>query len=126
MSKECFIIPGAPPAAGPYSHAVKTGNLLFVSGQTPMNAEGKLIEGDFQEHVRQCFRNVKTILEGSGSSLEQVVKMTGFLTTMDDFAAFNAVYKEFIAGDFPARSCVAVAQLPMNVRVEIEAIATVD
>jgi 2-iminobutanoate/2-iminopropanoate deaminase len=126
MSKQCINVTTAPPVVAPYSHAVRTGNLLFISGQTPVTLEGKVLEGDFKAETRQCLENLKAIIEGAGSSMEKVVKVTGFLTTMDNFAAFNEVYKEYFTENFPSRSCVAVAQLPLNVRVEIEAIAEID
>lgn len=109
----------------PYSPGVITGNLLFVSGQVPMNPETKrLAEGEFEEHVRQCLRNVETVLKASGLTLNHCVKVVVFLKDMANFDRLNAVYNEYFSEPRPARSCVQVAKLPLDVQVEIEAIAT--
>jgi len=116
----------APAAIGPYSQAVKVGNMVYTSGQIPMTAEGKLVDGDIHEQVRQVLNNLQKVLEAAGSSLEQIIKTTIYLTDMDDFIAVNTVYGEYFAGSYPARSTVAVKTLPKNVDVEIDAIAVVD
>ena len=124
MEKRCITAPNAPPAMGPYSHAVAAGNLLFVSGQVCLAPDGSgLQRGTVEEEARLVLNNVKAVLEDSGSSLDRVVKITAFLSDMDDFNAFNEVYKEFFAKDCPARSCVQVGRLPADVQVEVEAIA---
>ena len=126
MKKRCITAPGAPPAMGPYSHAVAAGNLLFVSGQGPLDpAGGGVIKGTFEEEARLTLSNVRAVLEDSGSSLQDVVKITIFITDMDNFKAFNKIYKEFFSEDCPARSCVQVAGLPADFQVEIEAIALI-
>jgi len=115
----------APAAIGPYSQAFISGNLIFTSGQIPLDPESGEVTGTgIEEQAEQCIKNLKAVLEAAGVSLKQVVKTTCFLADMGDFAAFNGVYAKHFAGK-PARSCVAVKTLPRNVRVEIEAIAEV-
>ena len=114
----------APAAIGPYSQAIKVGELLFVSGQLPINpATGAFAEGGIKELTRQSLTNMKAILEEAGTSMANVVKTTVFLADMNDFAAMNEVYAEFFAAPFPARSAVAVKTLPKGALVEIECIA---
>lgn len=113
----------APAAIGPYSQAVKVGEMLFTSGQIPLLPNGELLEGDIQAQTRQVLTNLQAVLEAAGSSLEQVVKCTCFLSDMNNFAAMNGVYGEFFAANPPARSAVEVARLPKDVLIEIEAIA---
>ena len=114
----------APAAIGPYSQAIKVGELLFVSGQLPINpATGTFAEGGIKELTRQSLTNMKAILEEAGTSMANVVKTTVFLADMNDFAAMNAVSAEFFAAPFPARSAVAVKTLPKGALVEIECIA---
>ncbi len=115
----------APAAVGPYSQAVRTGDLLFTAGQIPLTAQGSLVEGDVQAQTRQVMENLAAVLQAGGSSLDRVVKCTCFLADMNDFAAMNEVYGSYFAGDPPARSTVQVARLPRDVRIEIEAIAEV-
>lgn len=122
MTKRCIFSPNGPKAGGPYSHAVAAGNLLFVSGQVPMGPEG-VYKGAFPDEARLALNNLKAILEDAGSGLEQVVKVTAFLSDINNFAAFNEVYKEFFAADFPARTCIQAGRLPLDVQVEVEAIA---
>ncbi|MDR1507435.1 MAG: RidA family protein [Treponema sp.] len=113
----------APAAIGPYSQAVCSGGVVFTSGQIPLVPEtGAVVEGAVREQTLQVIHNLKAVLEEAGSGLSRVIKTTCFLANMDDFAAFNEVYAEHFAGK-PARSTVAVKQLPRNVLVEIEAIA---
>lgn len=124
MEKRCFIIPGGPPAQGPYSHAVAAGGFLYVSGMGPVACDGSgIVRGTIQEETRLAFLNLKTILEGAGSSLEKVVKVNAYLANMDDFSAFNEVYKEFFVSDYPARTTIQAGRLPMDIQVEIEAVA---
>ncbi len=116
----------APAAIGPYSQAVKQGNLVFTSGQIPIDPEtGELVRGGIEEQTERICANLKAVLEAAGSSLEKVLKTTCFLADMGDFAAFNAVYAKFFTGQ-PARSCVAVRTLPKNVLAEVECIALCD
>ncbi|MBP5761583.1 MAG: RidA family protein [Lachnospiraceae bacterium] len=115
----------APAAIGPYSQGVVTGNLLFASGQIPIvPSTGKVIEGGIVEQTTQACRNVGAILKAAGSNSDKVVKTTCFLADMNDFAAFNEVYAKFFVVT-PARSCVAVKDLPKGVLCEIEVIAEV-
>jgi 2-iminobutanoate/2-iminopropanoate deaminase len=112
-------------AIGPYSAAVEIGDLVFVSGQIPLDsATGKLVEGDISAQTRQSLENLKTILTAAGLTFGHVVKTTIFLTSMSDFAAVNEVYKAHVSEPYPARSTIAVAALPMGARVEIEMIAS--
>lgn len=114
---------GATPALGPYSAGVAIGGLVFVSGQIPTDADGRLPEG-IEAQTRQSIMNLKAVLEAGGSDLQHVVKTTVFLRDMDDFAAVNAVYAEYFNGAVqPARSCVQAAKLPKDMPLEIEAIA---
>lgn len=115
----------SPAAIGPYSQAIKINKMIFTSGQIPFNAEGKLISDDVQEQTRQSLNNVKNILEEAGTSMDNVIKCTVFISNMDDFSKINEVYQEFFSEPYPARSCVEVARLPRDVKVEIEAIATI-
>lgn len=116
----------APAAVGPYSQAVAAGNILFVSGQLPMNpATGELVKGSVEEETRQCLENAKAILEEAGTSLEKVIKATVFIKDMNQFGKINGVYAEYFNTHKPARACVEVARLPMDVNVEIEMIAMV-
>ena len=114
----------APAAIGPYSQAIRVGNLVFCSGQLPIDpATGTFPEGGIEAQTRQSLANVKAILTEAGADLAHVVKTTVFLASMDDFAAMNAVYAEAFSAPFPARSAVAVKTLPKNALVEIECIA---
>lgn len=121
MNKKAMIVENAPPAIGPYSHANIIGDLVFVSGQLPLS-NGVLIN-EIPEATKACLTNLKNVLEGCGSSLEKCVKVTVFLRDMNDFAAMNAVYAEFFTANEPARSAIAVAGLPKDAKIEIEAIA---
>lgn len=117
--------PNAPAAIGPYSQAVQAGNLLFVSGQIPINpATGAFAGEDIETQTRQSLTNVKHILEAAGFTLNDVVKTTVLLADIGDFAAMNAVYGEFFSENKPARACFAVKDLPKGALVEIEAIAS--
>jgi 2-iminobutanoate/2-iminopropanoate deaminase len=124
MQRERISTTDAPGAIGPYSQAIATGNFVFCSGQVPLvPASGALVEGDVRAQTRRALENLSGVLNAAGSSLAQVVKTTVFLVSMSDFAAMNEVYAEFFPGDPPARSTIAVAELPKGARVEIEAIA---
>jgi len=114
----------APAAIGPYSQAIAAGSLIFLSGQLPIDpVTGALIDGDIAAMTRQIFRNIETVLAAAGSTLSKVVKVTVFLTDLNDFQAMNAAYAEFFTHDPPARSTVQVARLPRDARIEIEVIA---
>lgn len=114
----------APAAIGPYSQAIQIGQLLFTSGQVPIDPEtGAIVEGGIQEQARQSLNNIKAILNAAGTNMGAVVKTTVFLQDMNDFAAMNEVYAQFFQEPYPARSAVQVARLPKDVLVEIEAIA---
>ena len=115
----------APAAIGPYSQAVRIGNLVFTSGQIPLTPEGELVQGGIEEQTHQVFRNLQAVLAEAGCGLQDVVKATVFLKDMNEFAAFNAVYASYFGNHKPARSTVEVARLPRDVRVEIELIAAV-
>ena len=124
-SREIVSTPAAPQAIGPYSQAVKHGGLVYCSGQIALDAEtGELIGGDVQAQTERCLRNLQAVLEASGSNLEQVLKCTVFVKSMDDFALVNEVYARFFTGDSPpARACVEVSRLPKDVLVEIDCVA---
>lgn len=123
--KEIIATEKAPAAIGPYSQAVKVGNLLFASGQIPINpATGAIEATDIKGQATQSLNNVKAILEAAGYSLSDVVKTTVFMADMADFAAVNEVYASFFTDRQPARSAVAVKSLPKNALVEIEVIAS--
>jgi len=113
----------APAAVGPYSQAVRVGDLLFTAGQIPLRPDGTLVDGDVRSQTRQVMENLSQVLQAGGSSLDRVVKCTCFLTDMDDFAAVNEVYGSYFGDEPPARSAVQVARLPKDVGIEIEAIA---
>ena len=116
----------APAAIGPYSQAIQVGNLVYTSGQIPIDPEtGTIVEGGIKEQTRQSLLNVKAILEEAGLTMANVVKTTVFMADMNDFADMNGVYAEFFTEPFPARSAVAVKTLPKNALVEIEVIAEV-
>lgn len=114
----------APAAIGPYSQAIHVGDLIYTSGQLPLNpATGAFPEGGIKAQTRQSLANVKAILEAAGTDMNHVVKTTVFMADMNDFADMNAVYAEFFTEPFPARSAVAVKTLPKGALVEIEAVA---
>lgn len=117
----------APAAIGPYSQAIQVGNLVYTSGQIPIDpATGTFIEGGIKEQTRQSLSNVRAILEEAGLSMANVVKTTVFIADMADFADMNAVYAEFFAEPYPARSAVAIKSLPKGALVEIEVVATIE
>ena len=125
--KEAIASPGAPKAIGPYSAAVRTGSLVFISGQVPFDpATGTLIEGDIAAQTRQVLKNVGALLEAAGLTHNHIVRTTVFLADMNDFTAMNEVYRTFFTEPFPARSTVQAARLPRDARIEIDAIAVGD
>jgi 2-iminobutanoate/2-iminopropanoate deaminase len=116
----------APSAIGPYSQAIQLGNLVYTSGQIPIDpVTGMFVEGGIKEQTRQSLLNVKAILEEAGLTMNDVVKTTVFMADMNDFADMNAVYAEFFTEPYPARSAVAVKTLPKGALVEIEVVAGV-
>lgn len=123
MMLEIVSTKDAPAAIGPYSQAVAANGMVFTSGQIAIiPATGEIAQGDITVQAEQVMKNLGAVLTAAGSSFENVVKTTCFLSDMADFSAFNAVYEKYFTGK-PARSCVAVKQLPKNVLVEVEAIA---
>ena len=124
--KEVISTKAAPAAIGPYSQAIKVGNLVYTSGQIPIDpATGSFVEGGIKEQTRQSLTNIEAILAEVGLSMSNVVKTTVFLADMNDFADMNAVYAEFFSEPYPARSAVAVKTLPKDALVEIEVVAEV-
>lgn len=122
--KEIISTANAPAAIGPYSQAVRAGNLLFISGQVPLDpASGQPVEATIQAQAARSLENVKAILAQAGAGMENVVKTTVFLKDMEDFAEMNRIYQTFFPENCPARSAVQAARLPKDVLVEIEAIA---
>jgi 2-iminobutanoate/2-iminopropanoate deaminase len=124
MKKEVIHTDRAPRAIGPYSQGIKAGTLFFTAGQIPLHPEsGEIENGDIRSQTERVLENLKGILEGAGTRLENVVKTTVFLTNLDDFGDMNEVYGRYFEKDPPARSTVEVRNLPKGVKVEIEAIA---
>lgn len=123
---EIISTENAPGAIGPYSQAVKAGNLVFVSGQIPIDpATGEFVSNEVAPQTEQVLKNLSAVLEAAGSSLNKVVKTTVFLADMSDFAVMNEIYGRFFSENKPARATVQAARLPRDARVEIECIATV-
>lgn len=124
MVKSIISTNKAPAAIGPYSQAVKLGNLIFTSGQIPADpVSGKIVPGGIEPQARQALKNLEEVLSAAGASLNNVLKTTLFIKNMDDFAIINRVYAKFFGDQHPARSCVEVARLPKDVLVEVEAVA---
>ena len=122
--KEVISTKAAPAAIGPYSQAIRVGNLVYTSGQLPIDpATGAFPEGGVKEQTRQSLTNVEAILKKAGLTMDNVVKTTVFLADMNDFADMNGIYAEFFAEPYPARSAVAVKTLPKGALVEIEVVA---
>ncbi|MBN1331231.1 MAG: RidA family protein [Candidatus Heimdallarchaeota archaeon] len=123
-NKKVISTEKAPKAVGPYSQGIIAGNFIFVSGQIPFDPNaGKMIIGSIKDQTEQCLKNVKAVLEAAGATLEDVVKCTVFLKDMNTFSEMNEKYKEYFETNPPARAAVEVARLPLDVGVEIEAIA---
>ena len=122
--REAISTPGAPAAIGPYSQAIKAGNLLFLSGQIPIDpATGNLVGGGIEAQTHQVFRNIGAILGAAGASFDHVVSVGVFLADMNDFAKMNAIYAEYFSAPAPARATVQVARLPKDCLVEIQVTA---
>lgn len=115
----------APEAIGPYSQGVIIDKLIYTSGQLPINPETKVLETEIKRATKQSLENCKAILEEAGTTLENVIKTTVFVKDLNDFSAVNEVYGEYFTQNFPARSCVQVAKLPMDAPIEVEVIATI-
>ena len=121
--KEKVYTKNAPEAVGPYSQAIRYGNLLFISGQIPIDpATGSIVTGDIEAQTKMVLENLKAILEAGGMTGKNVLKCTCFLKNMEDFSRFNAVYNDYFEESLPARECVEVARLPKDALVEISAI----
>jgi 2-iminobutanoate/2-iminopropanoate deaminase len=126
-AKAAVTSPTAAPAIGPYSPAVRVGNLLFVSGQIPLDpATGQLVDGDIRVQTSRVLDNVRELVVAAGANLSQVVRTTIFLADLADFATVNEIYATYFTPPYPARATVQVARLPRDVRVEIDAIAVID
>ena len=124
--RETVASPDAPAAIGPYAPAIRAGNLLFVSGQVPLDpATGTLVEGDIAAQTDRVMRNLSALLRAAGAGFEHVARTTVYLSDMNEYAAMNAVYGRYVADPPPARATVQVSALPRGAKVEIEAIATV-
>ena len=115
----------APEALGPYSHAMVVNNLVFTSGQIPLDTEGNIVSSDVKEQTKQVLENLSVVLEEAGSDLDSVVKATIFVSDMNDFQQINQIYGNYFVKHQPARSCVEVSRLPKDVKVEIELIGKV-
>jgi 2-iminobutanoate/2-iminopropanoate deaminase len=123
LHRQVVSAPRAPGAVGPYSHAVRSGGLLFCSGQTPLDpATGELVKGLVGDRTRQCLENLAAVCEAAGASLADAVRLTVYVTDMSSFAQVNEAYAAFFAADPPARATVGVASLPLGADVEIDAI----
>lgn len=123
--KESVNTPNAPAAIGPYCQAVKSGGLVYVSGQLPLDPATGTMPEAIAEQARRSLTNVKAILEAAGSSLDKVLRVGIFMTDLADFKAVNEIYAAFFTGDCPARATVQVAALPLGAKIEIEAVAEV-
>ena len=123
MSKEAIHSDNAPAAIGTYSQAIRSGNFVFLSGQIPLDPQTmEIVDGDFEARARQVFDNLKAVTEAAGGNLNQVVKLTIFLTDIDNFAAVNAVMEDYFDQRYPARAAIGVASLPKGADVEADAI----
>jgi 2-iminobutanoate/2-iminopropanoate deaminase len=125
MVRRAILTGEAPGALGPYSQGVRAGGLVYTSGQLPLTPSGEMIRDDVARAARQALENVRAILAAGGATMGDVVKVTVYLTDMGHFATVNGVYAEFFSDPFPARTCVAVARLPLDALLEIEAHAVV-
>jgi 2-iminobutanoate/2-iminopropanoate deaminase len=123
MKKNPVVTTKAPGAIGPYSQGIDSGELVFVSGQTPLKADGIMASGGVAEHTAQCLDNIREILAAAGLTLDDVVKTTVFMTDLGQFAAMNEVYGKRFKAPYPARSTIQVTALPKGADVEIEAVA---
>ncbi|OGS37113.1 MAG: hypothetical protein A2293_12965 [Elusimicrobia bacterium RIFOXYB2_FULL_49_7] len=123
MTKKAFF-PGGKKSGRPYSPAVAANGFLFISGQIPLNSEGKLVAGDIRLETRQCFENLSSVVQEAGVTLDNLVKVNIFVKDLANYDAVNSIYAEYVAGEvLPARSFVQVADLPLGATIEIEAVA---
>lgn len=123
MTKKAIKTDKSPAAIGPYSQGINIENLIFTSGQIPFDKRGELVSENIKEQTERVLENIKNILNEEGLKMDDIIKCTIFLDDIDDFDEVNEVYKTFFQEPYPARSCVEVARLPRNVKLEIEAIA---
>lgn len=124
VSKRVVATDKAPAAVASYSQAIESDGLIFCSGQIPLDpSTGELLSGSIQDETRRVMENMKAVLEAAGSSLDGVVKVTAYLTSMDDYAGFNEAYAEYFGEEPPARAAVAVSALPKGARIEVECVA---
>lgn len=124
MPKKIFI-PEGTVVVGPYSPAVEAGDLIYFSGQIPVDsATGKIIEGDIKAQTLQCLSNLSNLLKSAGVSVDNIVKTTIYMTDMNDYAVINQIYGEYFMEPYPARTAIAVCALPLGAKVEIEVVAT--
>ena len=123
MSKQVISTPNAPGAIGAYSQAVRAGNTIYLSGQIPLDpASMEVVDGDFRDRATQVFKNLTAVIEAAGATVDQVVKLTVFLTDLGDFATVNEVMAEHFGKPYPARAAIGVASLPKGVDIEIEGV----
>lgn len=126
MEKKEIKTKNAPLAVGPYSQGIKTGHLIFTSGQIPLEpASGEIVSGGIEKQAKQVFENLQAVLKASGAALCDVIKTTVYIKDLNDFAAVNEIYAQYFAQPYPARSCVEVSRLPKDALVEIEAVAVI-
>lgn len=126
MTRQAISSDRAPTALGPYSQAVRAGQLLFCSGQLPLDGKGRLLDGDIKALAGQIFDNLDAVLQAAGGDTRNIVKLTIYLLDLDDFAEVNQVMRERFSEPYPARATVAVAGLPLGARMEVEAVAVLD
>jgi len=127
MSRQIIHTDHAPAAIGPYSQAVKSGRMVFLSGQIPLHpATGEVVEGGIEAQARRAFDNLKAVVEAAGGTLDKVVRLGLYLTDLGQFAAVNAVMAEYFAAPYPARSTIEVAGLPKGVAFEVDAVLVLD
>lgn len=125
--KKCFCTEKGPKAVGPYSTAVITGDTVYLSGMIPLDpATNKIVEGGIEAQALRALENVKIVLEEMGLGMEYAAKVTVYMTDLKDFAAVNAIYKDWFGPDYPARSCVQVSALPLGAQIEIEVTAVTE
>ncbi|MBK8469515.1 MAG: Rid family detoxifying hydrolase [Candidatus Phosphoribacter sp.] len=126
MTRTAVDAPPAPAVVGPYSHAVRHGDLLFLSGQAPFHPEtGTVVEGGIDAQTRQVFANLGAVLSSAGATFDDVLKANVYLTNLDDFQAVNVIYAEHFTEPYPARTTIGVAGLPLGIVVEIELVAAI-